>query len=65
MHGDCRVDEVAAQRPEPCQSPLFVGGGEPAEADHIGDAGRIVRTAQFVFASPSGSPALRRPSKMR
>ena len=35
MHGDGRIDQVAAQRPEPRQSAILVGAGEPAVADHI------------------------------
>jgi hypothetical protein len=33
--GDDRVDQVAAQRPEPRESSLFVGAGKPAVADNV------------------------------
>jgi hypothetical protein len=35
--GDCWVDEVAAQRPEPGESSLLVRSREPALANHIRD----------------------------
>jgi hypothetical protein len=35
MHGDGRVDEIAAQRPQPRQYAIFVRAGEPAIADDI------------------------------
>ena len=43
MHGDGRVDEVAAQRPEPRERALLVRAGEPAVADHVGgeDRGKL------------------------
>ena len=37
---DGRVDQVAAQRPQPRESALLVGPGEPAVADNIGDQDR-------------------------
>ncbi len=36
MHGDDRVDQVAAQRPEPRQNSVLVGSGQPRIADHVG-----------------------------
>ena len=36
VFGDCRVDEVAAQRAQPRQGALLVGAGEPAVAGHVG-----------------------------
>jgi hypothetical protein len=36
MNGDGRIDQVAAQGPEPRQRAIFVGAGKPAEADDIG-----------------------------
>jgi hypothetical protein len=38
--GNCWVDEVAAQRPEPGESSLLVRPGEPTVADNIGDQDR-------------------------
>ena len=35
MHGDRRIDEIAAQRPQPRQGAILVRAGQPAVADHI------------------------------
>ena len=35
MHGDGRVDQIAAQRPQPRQDAILVRAGEPAVADHV------------------------------
>ena len=40
VHGDGRVDQVAAQRPEPRKRPILVGAGEPAVADYVRDQDR-------------------------
>ena len=40
MHGDGRVDQVAAQRPEPRQRAILVRAGEPAVTDDIRDQDR-------------------------
>ena len=40
MHGDCRIDHVAAKRPQSRQRSLFVRSSEPAVADHIRDKDR-------------------------
>ena len=40
MHGDGRIDQVAAQRPEPRQRAILVRAGEPAEADDVGGQDR-------------------------
>ena len=37
MNSDCRVGQVAPERPEPRQRAILVRAGEPAVADHIGD----------------------------
>jgi hypothetical protein len=29
VHGDGRIDQVTAERPQPRQNPVFVGSGEP------------------------------------
>ena len=36
MHGDGRIDQIAAQRPQPRQGAILVRAGEPAVSDHIG-----------------------------
>src|SRR5208282_5690173 len=56
MHGDRRVDQIAAQRPESRQNAILVGPGEPAVADHVRDQDRCNFPG---FAHPSGTPALR------
>ena len=35
MHGHGGIDQIAPERPQPRQSAIFIGAGEPAEADHI------------------------------
>ena len=40
MHGDRRIDQIAAQRPQPRQDAILVRAGEPAVADHIRDQDR-------------------------
>ena len=40
MHGDGRVDEVAAESPEPRERLVLIGPGESAVADHVGDQDR-------------------------
>jgi hypothetical protein len=35
VHGDGRIDEIAAERPEPGQRAVFIGPGKPAVPDHI------------------------------
>ena len=40
MHGDGRIDQIAAQRPQPRQGAILVRAGEPAVADHIRDQDR-------------------------
>ena len=37
VHGDCGIDQIAAERPEPRQNSIFVRAGESAIADHIRD----------------------------
>ena len=62
MHGDGRVDEVAAQRPKPRERALLVRAREPAVADHVGgeDGGELAG-----FGHSSGAPARRMPSTRR
>ena len=40
MHGDGRIDEVAAQRAQPRERAILVGAGQPAEADDVGGQDR-------------------------
>ena len=40
MHGDGRIDQIAAQRPEPLQDAILVRSREPAVADDIRDQNR-------------------------
>jgi hypothetical protein len=40
MHGDDRVDQVAAERPEPRQRAIFIRPGEPAVARDVGHQNR-------------------------
>src|ERR1700688_766281 len=52
MHGDSRVDQIAAQRPEPRQNAILVSAGEPAIADHV----RAKDRRQFPGLDHSASP---------
>ena len=36
MHGDGRIDQIAAERPQPRQCAILVRAGKPAVSDHIG-----------------------------
>ncbi len=40
MDSDGRVDQIAAERPQPRQNAVLVRSGEPAVADNIGDQDR-------------------------
>ena len=40
VHGDDRIDQVAAERPEPRQRAVFVGAGEPAIAHDVSNQNR-------------------------
>ncbi len=40
MHGDGRIDQVAAERPQPRQNPVLVGSGKPRIADDVGHQDR-------------------------
>ena len=37
MHGDCGIDEVAADCAQPRENPIFVGASEPTVAGNVGD----------------------------
>ena len=36
VHRDRRIDQIAAQRAQPCERAIFVHAGQPAEADNVG-----------------------------
>ena len=36
MDGDGRIDEVAPERAQPRQDPVFIGAGEPRKPDNVG-----------------------------
>ncbi len=60
MHGDGRIDQIAAQRPESRQDAILVRSREPAVPDDIRDQDR----RNFPgLAHSSGSPALIRASR--
>ena len=40
VHGDGRIDQVAAERPQPRQNPVLVGSGKPRIADDVGHQDR-------------------------
>jgi hypothetical protein len=52
MHGDGRIDQVAAQRPEPSENPVLAGSGEPRIADDVGhqDRGQFSGLAHGAIA---------------
>ena len=51
VHRDRRVDEIAAQRPEPRQGAVLVRAGQPAEADDVGGQDRR-EFAGFAHGTP-------------
>jgi hypothetical protein len=68
--GNGRVDQVAAQRPQPRERSLLVGAGEPAEAHDIGDQDRcnlagLADRAPLAAGSLAQRPAPIRPSLPR
>ena len=40
VHGDCGVNQIAAQRAQSRQGSIFVRAGEPAVSDDVGDQDR-------------------------
>jgi hypothetical protein len=55
VHGDDRVDQVAAERPQPRQNPILVGSGKTRIADNVGHQDR----GQFSGLAHGATP--RRP----
>ena len=45
MHGDGGIDQIAPERPQPCQRTFLVAAREAAEADHVSgkDSGKLAR----------------------
>ena len=59
MHGDGRIDQVAAQRTKSRQNAILVGAGKPTAADHVrAQDGR--EFAGLVHRAPPCCPAHRR-----
>jgi hypothetical protein len=56
MHGDGRINEVAAQRPESRQDAILVRSREPAVSDDIGNQDRS-EFAGPAHGTPSGHHA--------
>ena len=59
MHGDGRVDQIAAQRPQPRQCAILVRAREPAVADHIRDQDRRDFPGFGHGASGSGDASMK------
>ena len=53
MHGDCGINQIAAQGAQSRQSSIFVRASEPAIADHIRDQNRRYFPG-FAHGAPSG-----------
>src|ERR1700733_2481016 len=53
MRSDRRINQIAAQRPQPRQRSLLVGAGEPAVTDNIGDQDRS-NLPRFRHGAASG-----------
>ena len=52
MHGDCGVDQIAAQRAQSRQSSIFVRARKPAIADYVRDQDRR-NLPSFGHGAPS------------
>src|ERR1700733_2319224 len=52
MRSDRRINQIAAQRPQPRQRSLLVGPGEPAITDDIGDQDRSDLPRLHHYAAP-------------
>ena len=56
VHGDCGIDQIAAQRAQSRQGSIFVRAGQPAITDHIRDQNRR-NLPGFAHGAPSGHHA--------
>ena len=66
MHGDGRVDQIAAQVLGAAPSAILVGAGEPAVADHIRDQDRRdLPGSRHGAPSPAMQNSTRRPRAAR
>ena len=65
MHGDGRIDQIAAQRPQPRQDAILVRAGEPAVADHIRAKDRRKFPGLAHRASPSAARLAQRRDQSR
>ena len=66
VHGDGGIDQVAAQRPQPCQSPILVRACQPAVADDIGGQdGREFPRLCHPNSSPCGAKLAQEPQPGR
>ena len=52
VHGDCGINQIAADRPKPRQRTIFVRAGEPAVTDYV----RRARIAAIFRVSLIGPP---------
>ena len=57
MRGDGRIDQIAAQRPQPRQCAILVRACKPAIADHVRDQNRRDFPG-FRHGAPSGTSTL-------
>ncbi len=53
MHGDCGIDQIAAQRAQSRQSSIFVRASQPAITDHIRNQNRR-NLSGLAHGAPSG-----------
>ena len=56
VHGDCGINQIAAQRAQSRQGSIFVRASQPAIADHIRDQDRC-NLPGFAHGAPSGHHA--------
>ena len=62
VHGDGRIDQVAAERPQPRQGAILVRSGEPAVADDIDDQDRRYLSGLAHWGSLPRKTSTTRPS---
>jgi hypothetical protein len=58
MHGEDRIDQIAPQRPEPCEHAIFVSASKPGVADDVADQDRreLAGLAHGATAEAGKSP---------